>query len=286
MKLRIFFTALIVSFFLFSYASAFTISPLRFLITLDPGNEQTVAIDIKNTNDQSIIVRPVVLGAEQNADGQTKFSAGVSPAEKWTRFKTGNVAVTPGGRKSIDFTVSAPMGSAPGSYYLAVGAQQVSGGGQIGLSGRLLTILVVQISGAAREKISIAKWSLAKYFTTDNIWPARLELKNEGNVEAPMEAQAILRDWRGNELQVFSLLDKTQFLSASERFVDRNINVGRKPFWPGIYQVQAQVRYGLTDQTVTAIDYLFYMPIWSVVALAIIILCIIGAFTSRHKFAM
>jgi len=272
--------------FFVASAHAVTISPLRFLVTLDPGSLQTVTVNIKNTDNQNITVRPVVLGAQQDSSGQTKFSVGASSAEKWVESDVVKLAVAPGVSKDITFTITAPIGTTPGSYYLAIGGEQVSGGGQIGLAGRVLAILTVQVSGTAQEKVSITKWNLEKYFTTKKIWPAHLELKNDGNVEVPAEAKAILRDWRGNELKTFSLLDQAQFLSASTRFVDQDIAVGKTPFWPGIYQMQAQINYGLTSQTITAIDYLFYLPTWSVVALIIIILCIIGAFTSRYKFEM
>jgi len=267
-------------------AQAFTISPLRFLVTIDPGSSQTVAVDIKNNENADITVKPVVLGARQNAKGRTEFLSGVNQAEGWVKADVGSFAIAKNETKKINFTVSAPSMASPGSYYLAVGAQQAGSGGQIGLSGRLLTLLTVQVAGTAQEKLTINKWQAAQYFIVKKVWPFQLEIKNSGNVEVSYRAVAIVRNWSGDEKMRYTLVEKENILAGTDRSDNYSVDVEGQYFWPGLYQVQAQVDYGLTGQTVTAMVYIIYFPVWAWVVLGLIILCVIGAFTSQYKFQM
>ncbi|MFA6486672.1 MAG: hypothetical protein WCT40_04925 [Candidatus Magasanikbacteria bacterium] len=278
--------AIFASFLACTCARAFSISPLRFLVTVDPGSTQTIAVTIKNDEGHQIMVRPVVLGARQNVGGQTEFVRGIDRAEQWTKPSGNSFVIAKKSVKKISFTVTVPLSAGPGSHYLAVGAETISEQTGVGISGRLLTLLTVQVAGEANEKVAINKWKAVKLFTTQKNWSFDSKIKNDGNVEVPFVASAIVRNWSGDERASFPLTEKSVLLAGTGRTQNYSFDVNGRHLWPGFYQVQMQVNYGLTGQTATAIANLIYIPLWSWGVLGLIVLVIIGAFTSQYEFQM
>lgn len=278
--------AFIVSFVLFSYSSAFSIFPLRYLVTLDPGSAQIITVDVSNNENKTINVVPVVLGAEQNNAGQAVFSSGLTRAETWVKPNINSFELATGEEQKISFTITAPSTASPGSYYLAVGAQASSAGGQLGLDSQLLTLLTIQISGTAQEQLVIEQWQTNNFFVIKKDWNFHLNIKNAGNVEVPYSARLVVRNWRGDEKTSFDLIQKNNLLADTWKAGDYSSNVDNLGFWPGIYQAQVVVSYGLTQQMVTSMVYILYVPVWSWIVLGMAILVIIGAFTSQYKFQM
>jgi hypothetical protein len=281
----------LLTFFIFFIAAkparAFEITPVKSLLTVDPGISQTVVIKIKNTPSSkgaglNLTFKLSVLGVSQDEDGRPVFSRGTDMAENWVYPENNLVKIKSGEIKSVNFIIKIPADALAGSHYLGLAVEPVLSptggkeGDQASLQTRLVSLLTLQVKGMVEESMVIEKWAPFAGVTDKKNWKFDLSLKNNGTIEALLRGTIAIKNWQGEELFSEPITLGNKLLAGSRRVLHPEITLRNDINLPGLYQAQVKINYGLTNQMVLSIAYIWYFPQWSRVALAIIALLLVS----------
>ncbi len=263
----------------------FSISPLKYLVTIDSGKKDAVAVIVKNNDVGIKDFKFKVVGARQDEAGRPIFGIDISPAEKWVTPDKFFATIKSNQREEINYLISVPKGTAPGAYNVGLVAEELGGGkSDNSVLGQLATLLTIQVAGRAEERIDITNWQAARKFLLGKSNVFNLVLNNTGNTQLPMGAILIGRDWLGREMLKEKILDKEMLMTKGERVVDKQILFsGDKFFFPGPYEMEVRVDFGLTNQTKTALVRVWYCPLWSLVAVLVFLLIIIWSLIRKFR---
>lgn len=244
---------------------AFEIAPIKMLITADADTTQTVVLKIKNTATTDTNYVLSVLGLRQDNGGLSVFERGISPAETWVYPEASQVTVKAGETKSVNFIIKIPADSLSGSHYVGLAAESAAvENGQSSLNAKLVSLLTLQVSGLVTESVAIHTWEKVGESATS--WQFNLQLQNTGSVEVLTKGTVVLKNYRGDEIFSQSINTGNKLLAGSKRALQVQANVQNKLQLPGLYQVQVKLQYGKTGQEVSALVYVWYIPLWSKVA--------------------
>ena len=257
--------SLVLSIFFVLPAQAFEISPVKMLVTGDPGNNYTVALKIKNTDAISMVFDASVFGMKQNESGAPVFERGISEAESWVFPENGQVSIGAGETKGVNFFIKIPKDSLPGSYYLGLSAEPAVKKQSGAVSGRLVSLLTLQVSGEVRESLRINQWKKISGLDADN-WKFALELENIGTVEVPLRGEVAVRNFFGQEIVSEPLVLGNKLLANAKRSLGQELQVREKIKIPGLYEVGVRVIYGKLGLSVARTEYVWFIPFWSKLA--------------------
>lgn len=242
---------------------AFSLSPSKMFITADAGSQQSVVLDIYNDKDQARKFDLSVIGMKQDTAGRSVFTEKIDKGNGWVTPEATNVLVEAKKTKKVKFNIDVPSGIAPDSYHyglLVTGTGNEAG--QVGLNESIAMILVLQISGEANEEIEIKQWTARHQFVfKKEDWKFNLQLKNNGNIDFPVNGKMQI-NYFGKDFTRKELFLGNNFLAQTLRTFEPRIDFTEKFLWPGVYQTAVVVDYGRTGQTTTAVDYVWYIPIW------------------------
>jgi hypothetical protein len=258
--------SLMLSAFFVLPAQAFEVSPVKMLVTGDPGNNYTVVLKVKNTDMVSMMFDANVFGMKQNESGAPVFERGISEAESWVFPENRQVSVEAGETKSINFFIKIPKDSLPGSYYLGLSAEPTVKRQAGSVSGRLVSLLTLQVSGEVRELLRINQWK-KKSDSGVNNWKFALELENIGTVEVPLRGEISVRNFFGQEIISEPAALGNKLLANAKRSLGQELQVQEKVKIPGLYQVNMRVVYGKLGLSVSRTEYVWFIPFWSKIAI-------------------
>lgn len=245
-------------------ANAFSISPVKALLTIDPGITQTVVVKVSNSEKVDQIFKLSVLGTKQDNAGLPIFSRGVEEAESWVYPENNTVKLKPGETKAVNFIIKTPDKVEAGSHYLAL-AVEPELNNTIGntVNSRLVSLLTLQVAGQVSEELLIEKWEPLANFSSNKEWKFDLKLKNNGVVEVPIKGSLVVKNWQGEDLFSEPVTLGNKLLVGSYRVLSPTVVLRENISLPGLYQVQIKINYGLTNQMSSAIAYVWYFPRWS-----------------------
>lgn len=250
----------IVGFFLLpSQSQAISISPIRQVITISAGENKTIFLELKNNENIQKNYQLSVLGVEQNNEGTPIFRKKINLAEDWVKPEFQNIKLDLNEEKKVSFDINVPQGVVSGNYYLGLVVQEVNDDfSSIALSGQVVSLLFLQVSGEAREDLQILNWK--KNNLDKDHWNFILQIKNKGNVDFPLSGLLKIKNWRGEIKEEKIVYLGNNLLPQTERnlgFISPTIIS-----WPMIYQAEILINYGLTKQTVSQTIYFLYLPWW------------------------
>lgn len=268
--------------FLFAdQASAFVVSPARYLITADPNTVQTVQLSVKNDEQESKKFKIFVVGVKQSESGALVFEKDLDVAEAWVRADQPTVVLVSEAQAKINFIISVPKNASPGSHYLGLAVESMADGesGSV-LGGRLFSILTLRVAGEVVESVSVDKWS-GPMASWRRDWPMSVQLKNNGNIDVSLKSVVDIK-YQGKILNTSEWPLGNILLINSVRYLDKTISFS--PVWPGRYEVQNKISYGRSGQVVWATYYVWYFPIWSIVSVVLMFLFFIFVYIKlRHR---
>lgn len=102
----------------------FSLSPLKYEMTVDPGSSQTQIITIRNDSDEALTLYSEV--EDFIAGDDSGFPQFVKPEDienpelsltNWIELSNENLTLAPGESKQVRFSVTAPVSSDPGGHY-------------------------------------------------------------------------------------------------------------------------------------------------------------------------
>ncbi len=256
-------------------AKAFSISPLRYMATIEPGGSQFLTVTVKNEQYESRNYNLLVLGAKQDEEGHTLFGSDFSEAEDWIKPEKDLVTVPAQQSRDFKFQIQIPQNAYPGAYSLGLAVQERKINPEvISLQGRLFTLLSLQVAGEAKEVLLVKKLEKEEYQNSQ--WRFLLKLENAGNVDLPLRGEILVKSWRGEIKQSQLLYLGNNLLPRMSR--NYEFNIEKSDNWlPGFYRVEARINYGRLQQTVAITALIMYFPWWFKLILLLIILTVISA---------
>jgi len=216
-----------------------------------------------------------------------------------------SVTIPAGGTKTIDMSVAIPAGHGAGSYYSAIVYGSGAGdGGNVSLSASGVTLVFTQIPGTVNENLHLEKLGAydteqAKpdYVFIDINKPQSIgyTLKNNGNVtEAPV-GSIKLKYMFGGEQSIdninsngsLALIGQTRTFTTCIKLKSQDVNFDgarsaantciEPDLWPGMYTISLDAYYGQngnTTQEIVGTGTFWYLPIWFLIAVAVLLLII------------
>lgn len=272
----IFLSGILIFFIIAQSARAFSISPTKILLTIDPGASQTVIVKITNDEKKDLEFRLGVWTMEQDQQGNPVFIRGEDVAETWVYPENNIVMIKSGQTKDVNFIIKIPADVWAGSYYLGLFAEPVwPKEERAGINARLVSMLTLQVSGAVNESLLVEKWAPQKNSYSEKKWKFNLLLKNAGTIEINMNGAVALRNWKGEEIFSQPLVLGNKLLAGAKRALQPEMALPDNIKLPGLYQTQIKINYGRTNLSAGALAYIWYFPQWSKIVLAITVLFLV-----------
>lgn len=261
-------------------AGAFSISPVKYAVTIAPGGEEVVSLTIKNDKTETVNYNLLVFGAEQDNNGYPVFKNNVSVAEHWVKPETEFVSISGKQGKTVSFLISIPEGAYPGFYYLglAVKERNIDEGGVV-LSGRLAAILSLQVAGEAREILQINKWEKS---TGSGNWAFSAVLENKGNVDLPLRGEIVVRDWLKREAGRQSVYLGNSLLPNTTRNLLLNFSQEKLP-WSGWYWTSLEINYGRTGGKAIKTALKWNLPVVGLILVIAVIIVLLAFLRIKHR---
>ena len=289
-------------------SAALSIVPKKNYV-IEPGKSVDDTIVIRNLDSSSSLELTLrVVDFTFTDDGGTPklFLDPNTPQTTWslksylTVPKT--VSIPAGSSQTLKMNVTIPAKQGAGSYYSAIvySAGNSSGGGNVGLSASGVTLVFTTIPGKVTEDLTLKK--LGAYDKTENKYmfvtdkePQNIAytLENKGNVTESPAGSIILRDMFGHEINIdnvnpagsLALIGQTRTYTACIKLASQDIDFkGDKTkantctsagLWPGYYSAKIDLFYGQNGnntQEITGSASFWYLPLWFVIAVAIVLL--------------
>mgnify|MGYP002409621535 CR=1 FL=1 len=259
-----------------------SISPLRHTISVDPGDEAVVFLDVTNTDPFSVTLIPEVSAFSLEKNGSISWNA-VDDARAWVLPEGDGVTLRAGEHARVLFRVVVPKGAMPGSHYLGLFVRKGNSGGEnaVALSERPGSLLFLHVAGTVQESVRANVFSEAIAFgkNISYVW----KIENTGTVHAVPEIVLRLRTIHGKIIATQnSGADRLLLLPSGVREGNGFFSV--RQFLPQAYIVEMSVRYGITKQESTASSVVWLIPRAFLIALSLLCAVIVYIFV-RHIYA-
>ncbi len=274
MKKIIFFIICALFLGFFSEVKAFTVSPVKQIVTLEQGTGRNVKIKIRNTERLTTKYKISVVGVKQDDQGYPVYGTNIEEAEKWVRSEQEVLEIGPGKEIEASFKINIPKGTYPGSHYVGLSAEpMLSGDENKNFVGKLISLLLIEVSGTVNETLSVIKWSGERNFYL-SLEKLRLNvgLKNDGNTELPIKGKIRLYNWLDKKTAEEDVFLGNTILPQTQRTTE--VLLPDISGWrlPGVYRAQLDLVYGRTEQKLSAQYAFWYVSIyWLIVAGSIIL---------------
>lgn len=262
-------------------AFAFTLSPLKYMTTVDPGGASIARVTVYNDDigARRVIFRTIAV--QQGVNGVPQFIPGGDSAEAWVVPETTEVVLRSGERKTVAFLISVPATAIPNAHYLALTARAntATTTATVGITGQLATLLTLQVAGTAREELKIIQLE-KKTSVVAPMAKWRTLVSNVGNIEVPATAALIIKDWGGKEKLRAPVILQNTIIAGAERVVEAKANL--QTLLPGRYSAELQITYGRSNAQIKKEIFFWYIPVWSLLS-AVIGAVIIGGWFVRMR---
>ena len=262
--------------------SAFQVGPLKQEVSIAPGSpKQIVAVSIVNSSGAKRNYEIKVLGAKQNENGTVVYGAGISEAEKWIIPEKELITLLPHEAKDVMYDIRVPNTAAAGSYYLGLTVEQENeASGQVGVTGQIISVLMLQVAGEVNESLSVVEADVPK-IKFGKSWGYTLGIKNNGAATVPVNADVTVRNYFNQHKFHETIAGNMQLLPGAARKYGGTIKLAGFNL-PGPYEVQYDIKYGLTGQTISFMKTVWYFPpcVLSMLAVIVIIMCV---FARKYK---
>lgn len=271
-------------------ANGYKISPVRSELNIDKGRSATIDVTINNPSQLPTTARAVVnnfLASDDETGTPRLILDDKVPTPKNDFIKLvepiADVRLKPGESKTVTVKVSVPEGANSGGYYGAIrfvpaDAEQQS---TVGLTASVGTLVLVTVPGNLLQKLSLQQLTAsqngkATSFITGGEVEIMARLLNDGDIHLQPFGRVEVTDMFNKTVASYELNNtdpRANILPGSTRkFVDKVEN--KK--WFGRYKITANVAAAQgTGDLVTKTVSFWYLPVWSLIVLAALILAIV-----------
>jgi|GEM_PF-4146552 len=255
---------------------AVQVSPLRQVVSIDPGNHAKVFVEIKNDTLKSMVVSLRVTGVKQGEGGGVIFMDNSDFAETWVVPEKKTVKINPGEKVEAQFNVSVPKIAEARLHYLGlVVAPVVEGGSNVSLSPELVSYLLIQVAGVVKENIQVVAWNLPKkVLIGKKSLLVSFTLRNSGSAVLPIGVDSEVDKISGEKV-LENKISINNILPGALRTQDFVLNLAEaENLKLGIYNVSTTVRFGYFGAEKLSELRFFYVPrmvFWGGILLGLVV---------------
>ena len=268
-------------FFSIHPAAAFTITPLRHTVVLDPGETKELPLFVVNDEQQPLTVSGEVDAFTIDSEtGQAVFGA-KDEAKNWVKPVSGERTVEPGQHGELEFAITVPKDATPGAHYLGIFAKQSPGPGTVGIGARAGALLFLHVSGSVREELVRDDFSADSrwlFFGSPNIF---LQLHNEGTIHVIPQGEIQVVNARDKVVATLPLNSESEAIYPGSKW--RQVYHLEKISWTNIgpLTIRLQTQYGITKQVISDEVKVWYVPM-VVVGPVVVVVVLLSFFVVRR----
>jgi len=266
-------------------ADAFTVSPVKQIVTLEQGSWVNVKIKVRNTERETTKYKISVLGVKQDDSGYPVYGSNIEEAEKWVSTEQDVLEISPGKEAEATFRVAVPKGTYPGSHYVGLSAEPVLEGVENrNFSGKLISLLLLEVAGEVNESLSAVKWEGDRvlYLSLTNV-RLTAELKNDGSAELPLKGKIRVYDWLNRKVAEEDVFLGNVILPQTQRRTEVLLPAPSSWLLPGAYRAQLDVAYGRTAQKISAQYSFWHVSIYWLITVGLLCLIIVWSAIKKIK---
>jgi hypothetical protein len=265
------------------------VSPVRTDITINPGQSNTVTVNVQNVTSLPAELQVLVndFTADKNESGQPAIILDASkyaPSHSLKRFITSpipNITLQPNEQKAVKITITVPKDAAGGGYFGAIrfAPASASNDKNISLSASVGSLILLKVPGNIKDDLRLASLDVRKgnsvrvLFTNGKNITAVVRFENRGDVQEQPFGKFVLK--QGNKVLQTTEVNNTDprgnVLPDSIRKFEVNLDkVGSF----GKYNLQGNFGYGTNGQLLSGQTTFYVVPV-PLIVLAIILLLVI-----------
>lgn len=268
------------SLFVVLSASAFSISPLKYTISLGSGDSKDLIVTVKNDSKFDKEYEAVLAGVQQDDFGRPIIKQNSDVAENWIKIQNNKIVLKSGEVRDLIFSITIPKNVSPGAHYFAIGANEKS---VTNVGAQLMTVVVLQVAGVANEELVMEKFSSTKNYFFNKKISFILQLKNNGNIDLSLDGKLQIYNFKNTLINSSTINLGNKLFAQSNRVAQINPFLDNEKFWPGYYRSMVAVNYGLTKQQIIASVNFWYLPVWFLVVVTALFVLIILFFIIRKN---
>lgn len=280
---------------------ALKVSPVRWDITVDPGETKVIDLYVQNLTDVAVRLHPAIndFVASDDEDGTPKIileEDKFAPSHSFKRFvkPMSDFSVQPHELKNVKATVVVPKNAAGGGYFGAVRFSPASNSDSddknVNLTASVGSLILMKVNGEITEKVSVASFDVrkktasktipdkpAKFFTDNKDLKVVLRVKNEGNVQVGPFGTVIVKKGgkKIDQIQINNQDPRQQVLPDSvRRFEVDMTKIGSF----GKYTVEGSFGYGSAGELITTSTTFYIVPVFVVVSAISVVVFLVLAF--------
>lgn len=263
----------IVFLFPFRETNAMQISPLRQTVTVDPGSEQVVRLEVRNTEGVEKTIIPGVDAFVIDSNTGAALFGAKDDALSWIRVTPASFTLKNGETGTFLFTINVPNQTAPGGHYLGLFALSDPSQGSVGIGTRVGSLLFLTVGGEIREEVIVERFAPTSVVTILPHASVGIQLKNAGNIHVEPKGHIVMYTMTGEEDGRHGInggLRKVLPRAYWQEESDMELT------WKHIGRVTARLylSYGTTNQQIVSTTVFWYVP-WQ--ALLIVLAGVVAA---------
>lgn len=287
--------------------SGLRVSPTRTLLTIDPGESDTVTQTVKNVTSSPVTVQPLLNDFESDGvSGEPRLIG--NPDEVSAHSLRDFVSLPedfdlqPDEEKQVEVGLDLPGSASPGAYYGSIlyraAPQGERGDGQVALVASVGSLILLEVPGDITEQIAIKDIgaylgdSKGSFFLKkpDNLG---VLVENLGNGFSQPFGKVSVKDWRGNEIFLYELnegpprnnilpystrLFTNEFMDIESKTVNGKEEITKtSPItWPGRYTITGNISHGSSGELFTVTSTFWYIPSWLILLILIVVAVLAG----------
>lgn len=254
-----------------------TISPLKTELNIAPGTSVEGVLTVANLTDASIEVN---FGAEEFDVINEQYDYSFNPesdVSKWAVFKEKSLKLAKDEKKTIKYSVSAPINSEPGGRYISLFASTSTqlDNGEVKSIQRVSSLLYVTVNGDVTRVGKLLSLNSPKILKRNSLFA--FSLQNKGTAHFTSRYSVTIKNLFNND-NVASLSGNSLILPGTIRSVSDKMPLSKSP---GLYKVIYQIGLGDTPAVIEK-HYVLYLPP-AFIVFVVAVGSFVGLMTRRKK---
>lgn len=176
---------------------ALEISPLKNFYSLEPGQNQTGQLFLKNLSSISLKVKPRIVSFT-TIDDQGTLQINEGDFSQFVRVPISVLELAPGQKRQVTYEISAPQNELGGKYFAILFATEPKEEQGTLLSGEVGSLVFLEILGELKNEVKIKDFNVEEKIN----WNAPQftgTISNIGNTHATPFGEIKIYNWRGKE---------------------------------------------------------------------------------------
>ncbi len=282
-----------------SSGNGIRLSPIRYDLTINPGQSQRVQFRIDNVTKAPAVYKAIVTdftANNQNGSPQLIVTGSQFDPHSIKQFITPipNFTVNPNQTATIYVTITIPSGTAGGGYYGAIRFLAANGGSDrtVNISSSVAGLILIKVPGPAmKESLLLSNFAvgingqIGSLFYGNKGIDAIVQFQNNGNVQIEPFGQIIVKNISGDKIDTTAINNVNppgNVLPGSSRLFSVPIS-GIGSF--GKYTVAGYFGYGSKGQLLSATTTFYVVAPWIIILLVVlVILVVVSAFLMPRIF--